>query len=288
MLGQKDVVDLCENIMNAQKAKLAILMSIVLLTTLTACGVSPEQPAQAASATHTAQPRATHTITPRPSFTLRPTETPNLTATQKVADLRTATQAYFDARDAETQRYFDLGYLSTTDGTNRQYVDFVGEWAQLGWYRWRSLENHAENFYVSAHFKWSSAYRNADLSGCGIVFAVQENNDKYSVFLDRNGVLFYIYEESYGYYRPVGITRGTGKVEFGNPFDQPVEADFTLIVNDAYVYVLVNGELVAEYTLSKNKFYKGGFGHAILSGTNKDFGTRCEITNFHAWIQSQF
>jgi hypothetical protein len=205
-----------------------------------------------------------------------------------VADLRTATQAFFDARDAETQRYFDLGYLSSTDGTNRIYVDFVKEWAQLGWYNWRINERRAENFYISAHFKWSSAYRNADLSGCGIAFAIQENFDQYSVFPDRSRVLFYIYEESYGYYRPVGITRGTGKVDFGNPFDEPAEADFTLIVNDANAYVLVNGELVAECTLSKNKFHKGGFGPAILSGTNKDFGTRCEITNFHAWIQSEY
>ncbi|HEU0295923.1 MAG TPA: hypothetical protein VFR47_24500 [Anaerolineales bacterium] len=272
--------------MNFQKANVTISVLLVLLTTLSACGPLPDQPSQVTSSTPRPSPGPTHTLTPRPSFTLRPTDTPNLTATQKIADLRTATQAFFDARDAETQKYYELGYLATTNGTNRQYADFVEEWAQLGWYSWRSFENHAENFYVSAHFKWSSAYRNADLSGCGIVFAIQENNDKYSVFLDRSGILFYIYEESYGYYRPVGITRGTGKVEFGNPFDEPVEADFTLIVKDAYAYVLVNGELTAEYTLSKNKFYKGGFGPAILSGTNKDFGTRCEITNFHGWVQS--
>jgi hypothetical protein len=274
--------------MKFPKPKSIVFVLLIVLTMLTACSFSQGQAAQVASSTPIPSQSGTGTLTPRPSFTLRPSQTPNLTATQKIADLRTATQAYFDALDAETQRYYDLGYLSTTDGTNRKYVDFVDEWAQLGWYNWHIYEKRAENFYVSAHFKWSSAYRNADLSGCGIVFAIQENYDKYSVFLDRSGVLFYIYEESYGYYRPVGITRGTGKVEFGNPFDQPVEADFTLIVNDAYVYVLVNGDLVGEYTLSKNKFYKGGLGPAILSGTNKDFGTRCEITNFHGWIQKQF
>jgi len=274
--------------MKSRRANSFMFMLLILLTILSACSSSQGQPVQVTSTVHAPGPSATVTLTPRPSFTLRPTETPNLTATQKVAELRTATQTYFDSLDAETQKYYDLGYLSTTEGTNRKYVDFIEEWAQLGWYNSWIYEKQAENFYVSAHFKWSSAYRNADLSGCGIVFAVQKNYDKYSVFLDRSGVLFYIYEESYGYYRPVGITRGTGKVEFGNPFDQPVEVDFTLIVNDAYVYVLVNGGLVAEYTLSKNKFYKGGLGPAILSGTNKDFGTRCEITNFHGWIQRGF
>lgn len=274
--------------MQSQKADFVIFVLFILLTILTACSSAQGQPEQVVSPTPKPMASATNAITPRPSFTLRPTAIPNLTATQKMSDLRTATQAYFDAWDAETQKYYDLGYLSTTNGTNRKYVDFVEEWAQLGWYKSWIYEERAENFYVSAHFKWSSAYRNADGSGCGIAFAIQENYDKYSIFLDRAGVLFYIYETSYGYYRPVGITRGTGKVEFGNPFDQPIEADFTLIVNDAYVYVLVNGELVGEYTLSKNKFYKGGFGPAILSGTNKDFGTRCEITNFHGWIQNQF
>jgi len=261
-------------------ARLSILMFM-----LAGCA-SPGLPQNSTPVpTDTPKPISTNTITPRPSFTLRPSETPNLTATQKVAALRTATAAYFEAWKAETQKYYDLGYLSTTDGTNRKYVDFMEEWAQLNWYRSWIYEKQAENFYVSAHFKWSSAYRNADSSGCGIIFAVQKNGDKYSVFLDRSRVLFNIYEKSIGYSRPVGITRGTGKVEFGNPFDQPVEADFVLIVNNAYVYVLVNQVLVGEYTLSKNKFYKGAFGPAILSGTNKDFGTRCEITNFHGWIQ---
>jgi hypothetical protein len=266
--------------------RIAVLSILVVI--LVGCASPRMQQITTPVSTETTKPISTNTITPRPSFTLRPSETPNLTATQKVADLRTATAAYFDALKAETQKYYDLGYLSTTDGTNRKYVDFVEEWAQLNWYRSWIYEKQAENFYVSAHFKWSSAYRNADSSGCGIVFAVQKNNDKYSVFLDRTGVLFYIYQESIGYYRPVGITRGTGKVEFGNPFDQPLEADFVLIVNNAYVYVLVNQELVGEYTLSKNKFYKGAYGPAILSGTNKDFGTRCEITNFHGWIQNGF
>jgi hypothetical protein len=189
-----------------------------------------------------------------------------------------------DQWNLDTQHFYDLGYLSTTDGKYRNLPDHAEEWAQLNWYRYDVFEWGVKDFYLSAHFKWSSAYRNADLSGCGFVFAVQENYDKYSVFLDRNRILFYIYEESYGYYRPVGLSRGTDRVQFGNPFDEPVEADFTLIVNDAYARVLVDGELMSEYVLSKNKLVRGGYGPAILSGTNKDFGTRCEMSEFHAWI----
>lgn len=86
------------------------------------------------------------------------------------------------------------------------------------------------------------------------------------------------------YYKPFGPTHGTGRVNFGNPFEAPVEADFTLIVRGVYAYVLVNGELVGEYTLSDRKAMWGKLGLTLLSGTNKDFGIRCEMTNIHIWI----
>jgi hypothetical protein len=72
-------------------------------------------------------------------------------------------------------------------------------------------------------------------------------------------------------------------VDFGNPFDEPVEADFTLIVKGISAYVLVDDVLVGEYTLSQSKNLRGGLGLTLLSGTNKDFGTRCEMTDIHVW-----
>jgi alpha-amylase/alpha-mannosidase (GH57 family) len=186
-----------------------------------------------------------------------------------------------DELNTEAQEYFDLGYLATTNGRFVEYEDFKEEWAQLGWYQWWTLDEKARNFYVSAHFKWSSAYRSADISGCGFAFAIQDNEEHYAVFLDRSKV--YFVETGY-YYEPIGPTRGTGRVNFGNPFDSPVEADFTLIVKGAYAYVLVDGEVVGEYTLSESRAVRGNLGLTLLSGTNKDFGTRCEMTNLHIWI----
>jgi hypothetical protein len=270
--------------MQSPKISPVLMFVSVSMFILSACNTPAAQPVSTSTPKLTATITVIPTVTPRPSFTPRPTRTPDLTATQHAKELSAESQAYFDKWNAETQKYYDLGYLTSTDGINRKFADFTEEWAQLRWYRSWVNEDQAKDFYVSAHFKWASAYRNADPSGCGIVFAVQKNSDKYSVFLDRNGILFYIFEESYGYYRPVGITRGTGLVKFGNPFDKPVEADFALVVSDAYARVLVNGELIGEYTLSENKLVQGGFGPAILSGTNKDFGTRCEITDFRTWV----
>ena len=226
--------------------------------------------------TLTATETVTPTNTPRPSPTPRPTKTPNLAATQR-----------YEEFNAETQKYFDLNYIDTTEGRIREFDDFGYDWAQLGWYNWVPLGETVTDFYISAHFKWSSAYRNADLSGCGILFAIQDNGDHYAVFLDRNEILFLNADTATSYSRPVGLTRGTKRVKFDNPADNPVEADFTVIVNGTYTYILVNGEVVGEYTLAQSKILRGDIGLSLLSGTNKDYGTRCEMTNIRLFIPQQ-
>ena len=260
---------------NKKPSPVLLFVSILMLVSL-ACSTSAAPP----TSTSTPKPKATATITqtptntPRPTVTPRPTRTPNLAATERIAQF-----------NAEAKSFFDLGYLNTADGKVIEYDNFKEDWAQLGWYNWWILDDQAGDFYMSAHFKWSSAYRSADISGCGFVFAIQENGDHYAVFLDRSKILFLDSDESYGgYSRYVGLTRGTGTVKFDNPADNPAEADFTVIVKDAYTYVLVDGKVVGEYTLAQSKILKGNLGISILSGTNKDYGTRCEMTNLHLWV----
>jgi hypothetical protein len=258
-----------------QRKTLNPFVSFVFLLIFVSLACATTQPTP--TSTSTPEPTATNTAvpteTPRPSPTPRPTKTPNLAATQHAEDL-----------NAEIQVYSEKGYLASTNGSFKELPDFNEAWAQLGWYSWWQLNYTVKDFYMKAHFKWSSAYRSADISGCGFVFAEQENGDHYAVFLDRAKVYFV----DTGYYvEPFGPTRGTGLVSFDNPADHPVEADFTLIVKDAYAYVLVDEELVGEYTLSQSKVLRGGLGLSLLSGTNKDYGTRCEMTNLHIWIPDE-
>lgn len=178
---------------------------------------------------------------------------------------------------AEIQKYFDEGYIGTTDGRFKKLDDFSEKWAQLNWYTRWLLNETATDFVFSGHFKWSSASKTPDPSGCGIVYAMQDDNSDYSVFLDQAGIIYLRSKFGHGY--RVGRTRGTGKITIKEPF----EADFTLIVYDHYSYVLVDGEVVGEYTLPQSDLLEGGLGIAILSGTNKGYGTSCEITNMHLW-----
>lgn len=237
-----------------------------------ACSTSAAQPTPTVTPepTLTNTPVPTHTVTP--SATPRPTQTPNLAATQRAEEL-----------NAEIQSYFAKDYLRTTNGRVIELDDFSYEWAQLGWYNWLPLNESASDFFMSAHFKWDSAYQSPDVSGCGFIFSIQENNDHYAVFLDRTKVFFLITDRTLGYSKPVTPTRGTARVDF----DYPAEADFTLIVQDHYAFVLVDGEVVGEYTLAQSRPMEGKLGLSVLSGTNRGYGTRCEMTNLHLWIPNQ-
>jgi len=246
-----------------------VSFALVIILVSLACATAQPTPTSTLEPSLTATETATPTNTPRPSPTPRPTQTPNLTATQRVEEL-----------NAEVQAYYEKGYLATTDGRFRELDDFTYDWAQMGWYNWLPLRDTASDFFLSAHFKWNSAFQNSDTSGCGFIFGLQPNDDHYAVFLDRLRILFLITDHTLGFSKPVSPTRGTGVVKF----DYPAEADFTLIVKGNYAYVLVDGEVVGEYTLAKSRAARGGLGLTVLSGTNKDYGTHCEMTNLHLWM----
>jgi len=247
------------------------IISFILLLALILPACSSFSPPP--TATNAAEPTATNTTTPTetlvPTSTPRPTSTPNVAATQK-----------YDEFNAQAQKYFDLGYLSSTDGRFREFDDFYYEWAQLGSYKRFLLDANVKDFYISAHLAWESAYKNADISGCGIAFANQGDGEHYAVFLDRTQVVFVDADNRVNGSRLIGPTRGTGRVKFS----LPAEADFTLIVKGAYAYVLVDEDVVGEYTLSQSRNLRGDLALTVLSGTNKDYGTRCEMTNIHVWI----
>jgi hypothetical protein len=254
--------------------RITALMSFafVLILSSLACATLQPTPVSTTVPSPTATLTPTPTNTPRPSPTFRSTRTPDLAATAHVEDL-----------NAEIRAYYEKGYLTTLDGLLREFEDYRSEWAQLGWYNWLPLEHSVGDFYLAAHFKWDSAVETANISGCGFIFGRQPNDDHYAVFLDRQQVSFFITDHTLGYSKPISPTRGTGRVKF----NYPAEANFTLIAKRAYAYVLVNGDVVGEYALAQSRPSQGDLGLTVLSGTNKDFGTRCEMSNLHLWSPRQ-
>ena len=71
-----------------------------------------------------------------------------------------------------------------------------------------------------------------------------------------------------------------GPVKFWNP----VEAHFEFITNKGQAYTLVNGGFTAEYTLFQDRLTEPGlFAKGFISGTNRDYGSRCTIDNAKLW-----
>jgi len=212
---------------------------------------------------------ATPTKTEKPVSTLWPSATPNVIATQNYDDIF-----------SDVQKYRDEGIISSTNGQYRGLDDYTTSIAKKGYLSYDYFGFTIKNFVYKAHVGWSTAGDTSDTSGCGIVFAIDEkkdNNNYYGVVLDKKRIFF---SSTYGgYYYDMGKVRGTGKLDFGNP----AQADLTLVIYDYKAFVYVDDEFIGEYVLSKDRALSGKFGFGIISGTNRDYGTRCEITNSRLW-----
>ncbi|HNO86150.1 MAG TPA: transporter substrate-binding domain-containing protein, partial [Anaerolineales bacterium] len=78
------------------------------------------------------------------------------------------------AFETQLQEFADEGYVSTTEGEITPIDPFEEEWAQLNYYQWWTIDKEASDLVFSGHFKWSSSNSTPDLSGCGVVFGLQE------------------------------------------------------------------------------------------------------------------
>lgn len=248
---------------------LALVLAISACSSMAQATPTPSVP----PSTNTALPSPTPTKTPKPTSTPRPSATPNVVATEM-----------YDKVFSLVEQFSEEGLISSTNGRYKVLEDYESEMAQIGWLRFVYFPGTVKHFVFNADVAWQTAIDTTDTSGCGIVFGVEEqgrNYEYYGVVLDKSRVFFSIARS--GYYRELGKTRGTGRLDFGNP----AKAELTLLVNDNHAFVYVDGNFIGEYTLSESKELRGSFGYGIISGTNKDYGTRCQIRNARMWQLTQ-
>jgi hypothetical protein len=215
------------------------------------------------------------TVTQVPTPTPVPTSTPKPSPTPDIA----ATQGYEDFY-AVVKGYNDKGYFTSMEGSQTLLEDFSESWPQIDWYQWWPTSLVVTNFVYSGHFQWSVASQTPEYSGCGIAFAIQKDGSNYTFFLDKSRVVAYHYVANLKIPQEIGKTKGSGRVSVSSPY----EADFSMVLNSNHAYVYVDKAFVGEYTLSVDSDMRGKFGFTLLSGTNKDYGTKCDITNSRLWI----
>lgn len=206
------------------------------------------------------------------------------TATQRVLDRQTATAEAIASATSQASSMLDHvtrlandGYLSTTEGQYHMLPNFDESWAQINWYWFFPTGYMPTDFVIRAHVYWDVASRIPDwaTTGCGFVFRENGIPDHYLTYLGLDG---YVYFSRY----VKDIYALVGKDYYGKVDTPQGEADITLAVEGPWVTFLVNGEQVLrsqDYALTS-----GNLDYTLVSGTNKDYGTHCRMTDVELWV----
>jgi len=222
--------------------------------------------------TPTPTPTLTHTptptLTPTPTYTLTPTITPSPTATPNLV----ATQQY-ETFFSKLQKYVDAEYISTTNGKYQNLGDHSLSLAKQGYFQWGMNGVNVKNFIVRSDVTMQTASRTISRSGCGFVFSRMRGasgESQIMLFLGQNGTAYSVmdgYEMHKNYYDIV---------------PNPGEVELTLIVDGDKARLLVNDRAMIKWAPLRD--ITTDWGYSLISGSNEDFGTKCEFRNIDYWI----
>lgn len=215
---------------------------------------------------------------------LETSEAMNASLTERASTIEAQRTANAAAATAEAQPIVDLvaqlqsdGLMSDSNGRLTKLDDFKESWAQINWFQWFHTGETPENFMVTADVSWESASDKANwfTSGCGFVFRADRAGDNYyMIYLALDGRVRML--------RKVNGNLGESGSKFYGKLDIPKgSAVFMLVVEGNKIRAFVNGDLAFEKI--DNAHSEGSLAYTLISGTNKDFGTRCEMTNVWLW-----
>ena len=188
------------------------------------------------------------------------------------ASVSASEQAFFDLLDDLSSKN-----VIPEGGSYSDLEDYTDEWAQINWYQWNRLAK-LRNFVFSANVSWESAHErpNTFSAGCGLVFRENGTDNMLEVSLRMDG---YVYMDGYRSGTPLSYPKagyGSSQIKAAH--------QFVVVANGGIVTVYVDGVQEARWTDVAIKD-EGYMGLATMSGTNKDFGTRCkwEDIYFYTW-----
>lgn len=204
--------------------------------------------------------------------------------TQAAINLLTATKNQVSIQTVQAESFYktiknlaEKGVISSVSGYYREIDDFDQNWPQLGWYRYWSTGFSPENFVIASDIEWESASMSADFtrSGCGFVFGEIDEENYSLAYLALDGFvhLVHVYNGDWRWL----VSRRYGRLSLpeGN-------AEIMMVVVNQRITFFVNGEEVAAgYDRS---YAAGTLNYTLLSGTNKDFGTSCNMKNTELWV----
>ena len=201
-----------------------------------------------------------------------------ITQTARVEATRLQATAQAEPLAARVAELVQAGFLTRSDGRYAQADDFSESWAQINWYQWWWTGYAPADFVVRAHFHWNSASDNANWfnSGCGFVFReeAEEPYDHYLAYLGLDGQVYIERARN-------GALTLLGTSYYGSLDIPEGEADFLLAVDGSRFTVYVND--VRVLTAIDGGRSEGYLNYTLVSGTNRDYGTQCDITQVEIW-----
>lgn len=168
------------------------------------------------------------------------------------------------------------GLLASSEGSYTQLEPFDESWAQLNWYQYYYLDLSPTDFVLRADATWDSASDRADWwnSGCGIVFRETNVDNHYLAYLGLDG---YAYLTRFR----KGVWAQLGRSYYGRVDIPSGSASFMLVVEGNQFTFYVNETRVLQRQDSAHP--EGSLAYTLVSGTNKGFGTRCQLNDVQLW-----
>jgi len=213
-----------------------------------------------------------------------PTATEDLQAQQGADATSTSQTAVNQATTAQSQSMYnrmlelvDDDVLNNAEGEYYPLTDFDQSWAKLNYYKWWDTGYSPERYALQAKTWWNSASKSANWfsSGCGFVIGESDKDSHHLVYLGLDGFANLARVKN-------GKWKTVAKKRYGTLSTPEGEAEVMLVVLGKKVIFYVNDEKVLEVT--DNLMEPGGLNLTLLSGTNKDYGTHCKMTDIGLWI----
>ncbi|NIS79511.1 MAG: hypothetical protein GTO14_04725 [Anaerolineales bacterium] len=196
------------------------------------------------------------------------------TATQEATIVAATAEA--SSLYAKVRQLAADGHISTTRGTYHRLPPFNESWAQIYWYQWWYTRFSPSDFVIRADAAMDSAAPYADsASGCALVFREEDSENHYLFIVNMYGGvgLDRVYK---------GRMSRVGGGSYGSGSVRTEDLHFLLAVDDEKFTAFVDNEKV--FTLHDTTLTSGNLALSLLSGTNRDFGTKCRMTNIELWI----
>jgi hypothetical protein len=215
-------------------------------------------------------------------------------ATRQAATAQAVSQATKQAEGmaALVQKLNSDKLLSTTEGKYLKLDGFSESWAQIDWYQWYNTGYAPGNFVLSMDVAYESASKiaNWESSGCGIVFRENDGPGQsefhhYRLFYALDGNVYFDGIDGFmtawdGNQYPKWLS--IAKKYYGRPVLPKGNFQMTIVADKDWITVLVDGKQIIHK--QDKTFDSGDLSYTLASGTNKDFGTHCTMTNVEMWV----